>query len=90
MEQGAYWRKRADELEQAAQERGEALSKEIFRDYQQTARGMREKVNDFYARYAGEQGLTQEESGRMMNPRELKEISGGAAGMTRLQGRGGQ
>ena len=73
MESNEYWRKRALKLEARANKKGEALQKQLKREYTKAAKAIREKVDSFYMRYAKEQGLSYAEAIKALSSKEARE-----------------
>ena len=73
MESSEYWRKRALKLEERANKKGEALQKQLKREYTKAAKAIREKVDSFYMRYAREQGLSYAEAIKTLSSKEARE-----------------
>lgn len=68
-----YWALRAQQREHESYLRGETLNMKMFQEYQRAARDLRRQINDFYMRYAGENGLTYEQAVAALNKRERQE-----------------
>ena len=73
MESWEYWLERALQREEESYMQGAELSQKLFLEYKSTARRMRRQINDFYSRYATEQGLSYEEAVKIMNRPEMQE-----------------
>lgn len=73
MESNEYWKKRALKLETRANKKGEALQKQLKREYTKAAKAIREKVDSFYMRYAKEQGLSYAEAIKALSSKEARE-----------------
>ncbi|GAE89517.1 hypothetical protein [Acetivibrio straminisolvens] len=71
-----YWLKRALRREAESYLRGAALSLKLFKEYERAAREIRKQINDFYARYASENGLSYEEAVKELNRKERQEWKG--------------
>lgn len=69
----AYWVKRAEALEERANDKGEALAKKLKREYERAAKEIRGKIDAFYGRYATEQGLSYAEAVKRLNGKEARE-----------------
>jgi SPP1 gp7 family putative phage head morphogenesis protein len=69
----AYWVKRAEALENRANDKGEALAKKFKREYERAAKEIRAKIDAFYGRYATEQGLSYAEAVKRLNSKEARE-----------------
>lgn len=68
-----YWVKRALQRESESAARGAALTARLFTEYQRAAREIRRSINDFYSRYASEQGVSYDEAVRRLNRPERQE-----------------
>lgn len=71
-----YWWERAEQREDEAAAEGAELSEQLYRQYQAAARRIRAQISDFYARYAGEQGLSYDEAVRELNRPEMQQWRG--------------
>ena len=69
----SYWVKRAEALENRANDKGEALAKKFKREYERAAKEIRAKIDAFYGRYATEQGLSYAEAVKRLNSKEARE-----------------
>lgn len=69
----SYWVKRAEALENRANDKGEALAKKFKREYERAAKEIRSKIDAFYGRYATEQGLSYAEAVKRLNSKEARE-----------------
>ncbi len=68
-----YWINRALKREKEAYLTGNELNKKLFEFYENVSNDIRKQINDFYYRYASENGLTFDEAMRELNKSEYKE-----------------
>ncbi len=68
-----YWINRALKREKEAHLTGNELNKKLFEFYENASNDIRKQINDFYHRYASENGLTFDEAMRELNKSEYKE-----------------
>jgi SPP1 gp7 family putative phage head morphogenesis protein len=71
-----YWIKRMQHREAVSYTNGLEATAGLLRQYKKTAAEIRREINDFYARYAGENGLTFEQAMREMSRADLREWRG--------------
>lgn len=69
----SYWATRALQRENEAYLEGVRLTGVMFREYQAAARSIRQQINDFYSRYAGQHGLTFDQAVRLLSRSEFRE-----------------
>lgn len=67
-----YWIRRAEELEQRAAEQGETLIRQALRHYKRAAQEISSQIEEFYGRYASEQGLSYAEAVKVLRGSEAK------------------
>lgn len=73
MKSSEYWSKRALKREAESFAKGAELSMRLFNEYERAAKEIRTKVNDFYARYATENGLSFDDAVKLLNRPEKQE-----------------
>lgn len=73
MSDRTYWAARALQRENEAYLEGVRLTGVMFREYQAAARSIRQQINDFYSRYAGQHGLTFDQAVRLLSRSEFRE-----------------
>lgn len=71
-----YWIKRMQHREAVSYTNGLEATAGLIRQYKKAASSIRKEINDFYARYAGENGLTFEQAMREMSRADLQEWRG--------------
>ena len=71
-----YWIKRMQHREAVSYTNGLEATAGLLRQYKKAASSIRKEINDFYARYAGENGLTFEQAMREMSRADLQEWRG--------------
>lgn len=69
----AYWKRRAARNEARSGERSLSLIAELLRQYELAKVKLRREVNDFYARYADEDGISYADAVKRLNNAELTE-----------------
>ena len=67
-----YWIWRAEQLEQRAAEQGETLIRQALRHYKRAAQEISSQIEEFYGRYAAEQGLSYAEAVKVLRGSEAK------------------
>ena len=67
-----YWIRRAEELEKRAAEQGETLIRQALRHYKRAAQEISSQIEEFYGRYASEQGLSYAEAVKVLRGAEAK------------------
>ena len=67
-----YWIRRAEELEKQAAEQGETLIRQALRHYKRAAQEISSQIEEFYGRYASEQGLSYAEAVKVLRGSEAK------------------
>lgn len=73
MKTSEYWQKRALKREKEAYLKGQELNKKLLELYESASDNIRKQINDFYHRYASENGLTYNEALKEINKSEYKE-----------------
>ena len=68
-----YWQQRALKREDETFARGAELTARLFKECERAAREIRKQVNDFYARYATENGISFDEAVKNLNRSEKQE-----------------
>ena len=68
-----YWTNRALKREKEAYLTGNELNKKMFEFYENASNDIRKQINDFYSRYASENGLTFDEAMIELNKSEYRE-----------------
>lgn len=67
-----YWIRRAEELEKRAAEQGGTLIRQALRHYKRAAQEISSQIEEFYGRYASEQGLSYAEAVKVLRGSEAK------------------
>lgn len=74
MNNGEYWQKRFELLEQAAHQQGVQCYADIEKQYRQAQKQLEGQVAAWYQRFASNNGITLAEAKRMLNAKELAEL----------------
>lgn len=74
MNNGEYWQKRFELLEQAAHQRGVQCYADIEKQYRQAQKQLEGQIAAWYQRFASNNGVTLAEAKRMLNAKELAEL----------------
>ena len=74
MNNGEYWRKRFELLEQAAHQQGVQCYADIEKQYRQAQKQLEGQIAAWYQRFASNNGVTLAEAKRMLNAKELAEL----------------
>lgn len=74
MNNGEYWQKRFELLEQAAHQQGVQCYADIEKQYRQTQKQLEGQIAAWYQRFASNNGVTLAEAKRMLNAKELAEL----------------
>lgn len=74
MNNGEYWQKRFELLEQAAHQQGAQCYADIEKQYRQAQKQLEGQVAAWYQRFASNNGITLAEAKRMLNAKELAEL----------------
>ena len=74
MNNGEYWQKRFELLEQAAHQQGVQCYADIEKQYRQTQKQLECQIAAWYQRFASNNGVTLAEAKRMLNANELAEL----------------
>ena len=69
-----YWQKRAEAEFLDGEQEALALAKQFQDNYKKAIREIELKINAFYGKYAGKEGITYEEAQQLLNRKELKEF----------------
>lgn len=72
--QAAYWKERFSILNQASAEYGQAVYVQIERAFTEAQRDIQRDIDAWYARFAGNNGITLPETKKLLNSRELSEL----------------
>lgn len=72
--QAAYWKERLNILNQASAEYGQAVYAQIKNAFTAAQRDIQRDIDAWYARFAGNNGVTLVEAKRLLNSRELSEL----------------
>ena len=74
MNNGEYWQKRFELLEQEAHQQGVQCYADIEKQYRQAQKQLEGQVAAWYQRFASNNGITLAEAKRMLNAKELAEL----------------
>lgn len=74
MNNGEYWKKRFELLEQAAHQQGVQCYADIEKQYRQAQKTLEGQIAAWYQRFASNNGVTLAEAKRMLNAKELAEL----------------
>lgn len=74
MNNGEYWQKRFELLEQAAHQQGIQCYADIEKQYRQAQKQLEGQIAAWYQRFASNNGVTLAEAKRMLNAKELAEL----------------
>lgn len=74
MNNGEYWQKRFELLEQAAHQQGVQCYVDIEKQYRQAQKQLEGQIAAWYQRFASNNGVTLAEAKRMLNAKELAEL----------------
>lgn len=74
MNNGEYWQKRFELLEQAAHQQGVQCYADIEKQYRQAQKQLEGQIATWYQRFASNNGVTLAEAKRMLNAKELAEL----------------
>ena len=74
MNNGEYWQKRFELLEQAAHQQGVQGYADIEKQYRQAQKQLEGQIAAWYQRFASNNGVTIAEAKRMLNAKELAEL----------------
>lgn len=74
MNNGEYWQKRFELLEQAAHQQGVQCYADIEKQYRQAQKQLEGQISAWYQRFASNNGVTLAEAKRMLNAKELAEL----------------
>lgn len=74
MNNGEYWQKRFELLEQAAHQQGVQCYADIEKQYRQAQKQLEGQIAAWYQRFASNNGVTLTEAKRMLNAKELAEL----------------
>lgn len=74
MNNGEYWQKRFELLEQAAHQQGVQCYADIEKQYRQAQKQLEGQIAAWYQRFADNNGVTLAEAKRMLNAKELAEL----------------
>lgn len=68
-----YWIRRAEQLEQRAAEQGETLIRQALSHYKRAAQEISSQIEEFYGRYAAEQGLSYAEAVKVLRGADARQ-----------------
>lgn len=74
MNNGEYWQKRFELLEQTAHQQGVQCYADIEKQYRQAQKQLEGQIAAWYQRFASNNGITLAEAKRMLNAKELAEL----------------
>lgn len=74
MNNGEYWQKRFELLEQAAHQQGVQCYADIEKQYRQAQKQLEGQIAAWYQRFASNNGVTLAEAKRILNAKELAEL----------------
>lgn len=74
MNNGEYWQKRFELLEQAAHQQGVQCYADIEKQYRQAQKQLEGQIAAWYQRFASNNGVTLADAKRMLNAKELAEL----------------
>lgn len=74
MNNGEYWQKRFELLEQAAHQQGVQCYADIEKQYRQAQKQLEGQIAAWYQRFASNNGVTLAEAKQMLNAKELAEL----------------
>lgn len=74
MNNGEYWQKRFELLEQVAHQQGVQCYADIEKQYRQAQKQLEGQIAAWYQRFASNNGVTLAEAKRMLNAKELAEL----------------
>jgi SPP1 gp7 family putative phage head morphogenesis protein len=74
MNNGEYWQKRFELLEQTAHQQGVQCYADIEKQYRQAQKTLEGQIAAWYQRFASNNGVTLAEAKRMLNAKELAEL----------------
>ena len=74
MNNGEYWQKRFELLEQTAHQQGVQCYADIEKQYRQAQKQLEGQITAWYQRFASNNGITLAEAKRMLNAKELAEL----------------
>lgn len=69
-----YWQKRFAQLEEAEARKGVEYFFEVQKQYEKAALNIEKEINQFYARYAGNENISFHEAQKILTKNELKEF----------------
>lgn len=74
MKNSDYWKKRFEQLEDAANKKGLATTADLEVQYLKTQRQLESQINSWYQRFAVNNQVTMAEARKMLNAKELAEL----------------
>ena len=74
MKSSAYWKKRFEQIEQAANNQGVQCYADIEKQYRQAQKQIESQISVWYQRFAKNNNVTLTEAKRMLNAKELAEL----------------
>lgn len=67
-----YWKKRNSELLKIHAQKADDIERELIKEYERSLNGIKKEIETFYARYAGENGISMAEARKQLSREELK------------------
>ena len=67
-----YWKKRNSELLKIHAQKADDIERELIKEYERSLNGIKKEIETFYARYAGENGISMAEARKQLSRDELK------------------
>ena len=67
-----YWKKRNSELLKIHAQKADDIERELIKEYERSLNGIKKEIETFYARYAGENGISMAEARKLLSRDELK------------------
>ena len=74
MKSSAYWKKRFEQIEQAANNQGVQCYADIEKQYRQAQKQIESQISVWYQRFAKNNNVTLTDAKRMLNAKELAEL----------------
>ena len=69
-----YWKKRNSELLKIHAQKADDIERELIKEYERSLNGIKKEIETFYARYAGENGISMAEARKQLSRDELKDF----------------
>ena len=67
-----YWKKRNSELLKIHAQKADDIERELIKEYERSLNSIKKEIETFYARYAGENGISMAEARKQLSRDELK------------------